>query len=162
MEKTIVACFMVCRSWRTSLRYSLLPLSSTKFSTPFCLCDSSDHFDSGTNCFPTVTVPIATQMVHGTKTFEILGTAPVHQETLAETVEGFRDRRASSLPPMIVTAPVLEAPPAVVEYREPAPRCGVRGARTRGHEHTCCSRCHGFSDHNDSGANSFPCCATAT
>ena len=28
---------------------------------------------------PTVTVPIATQMVHGTKTFEFWGTAPVHQ-----------------------------------------------------------------------------------
>ena len=62
---------------------------------------------------------------------------------------------------MFVTAPVLEAPPAVVEYGEPTPRCGVRGARTRGHVRTCCSRCHGFSDHNDSGANSFPYCGSA-
>ena len=38
--------------------------------------------------------------------------ASVHQEAPAETVQGFRDRRASSLPPMFVTAPVLEAPPA--------------------------------------------------
>ena len=84
--------------------------------------------------FPTATVPIATQMVHGTKTFEILGTA-------AEIVECFRDRSASSRPPRFVTAPVLEAPPSVVEYVEFVPRCGVRDARTRGHVHTCCSRC---------------------
>ena len=39
--------------------------------------------------FPIATVPIATQMVHGTKTFEILVTAYVRQETPAETVEYF-------------------------------------------------------------------------
>ena len=37
---------------------------------------------------------------------------------------------------MFDTAPVLEAPPAVVEYGQSAPRCGVRGARTRGHVRT--------------------------
>ena len=115
----------------------------------------SDHYDSGTNYFPTSTVPIATQMVHGTNTFEIWGTAPLHQEAPAETMEGFRDRRASSRPPKFVTAPVLEAPQAVVEYGQPAPRSGVRGARTvvtyaqllrRRVRDTCTSRCiHGFS-----------------
>ena len=91
--------------------------------------------------FPTATVPIATQMVHGTKTFEILGTASVHQEAAAEIVECFRHRSASSRPPRFVTAPVLEAPSAVVEYVEFAHRCGVRDARTSGHVHTCCSWC---------------------
>ena len=85
--------------------------------------------------FSTGTVPIATQMVHGTKIFKILGTALVHQEAAAETVEYFRDRSASSRPPRFVTAPVLVATPAVVEYGQTAPRCGVRGARTRGHVH---------------------------
>ena len=75
-------------------------------------------------------------MVHGTKTSESLGTAPVRQEAPAETVEGFRDRRASSRPPKFVTAPVLEARQAVVEYGQPAPRCGVLGAHTRGHVRT--------------------------
>ena len=36
-----------------------------------------------------------------------------------------------------------------------SPVVGVRGARTRGHVRTCCSRCHGFSDHNDSGPAVF-------
>ena len=83
-------------------------------------------------------------------------------------MECFRDRSTSSRPPRFVTAPVLEAPPASVEYGQPAPRCGVRGARTRGHVHvveyvtpvlTVCFR--GSCGHNDSGANSFPNCNSA-
>ena len=97
-------------------------------------------------------------MVHSTKTSESLGTALVRQEASAASVEGFRDRRASSQPPKFVTAPVLEVFQAVVEYGQLAPRCGVRGARTRCYVRTCCSPYLGFSDNNDSGSNSFPYC----
>ena len=111
-------------------------------------------------------------MVHGTKTFEILGIALFHHEAPAEIVEGFRDRRASTRPPKFVTAPVLQAPQAVVEYGQPAHRCGVRGARTRGHVRTVVLvivyvtlafrvASTASVDHNDSGAKSFPFCGSA-
>ena len=67
--------------------------------------------------FPTATVPIATEMVHSTKTSGSLGTAPVCQETPAATVEGFRDRRASSRPPKFVTAGFSSC-------------CGIRATRS--------------------------------
>ena len=107
---------------------------------------------SAPTVFPTATVPIATQMVHGTKTSESLGTA--------RTLEGFRDRSSSRHPswrllkllcntgnplpvvecvePALVVTYALDAP--VVEYVTP--------------ELTVCFR--GSCDHSDSGANSFP------
>ena len=112
----------VCRSWRISLKYSLLPLSSTKlvvYATPVTTLTAAPIV------FQTVTVPIATRMVHGTKTFEILGTAPVHQETPAETVEGFEIGEPLPCHPCSSRHPSW-----IVEYGEPALRCGVRGART--------------------------------
>merc|ERR1712135_264711 len=65
------------------------------------------------------------QTVQGTQTSESLGTAPVRQVAQAEIVEVVEigaPLPAESAPPMFVTAPVLEAPPApVVEYVAPAP-----------------------------------------
>merc|ERR1711945_20320 len=64
------------------------------------------------------------QTVQGTQTSESLGTAPVRQVAQAEIVEVVEigaPLPAESAPPMFVTAPVLEAPPAVVEYVQPAP-----------------------------------------
>merc|ERR1711945_74981 len=65
------------------------------------------------------------QTVQGTHTSESLGTAPVRQVAQAEIVEVVEigaPLPAESAPPMFVTAPVLEAPPApVVEYVAPAP-----------------------------------------
>ena len=73
---------------------------------------------------------------------------------------------------MFVTASVLEAPPAVVDNGQTAPRCGVCGESapvfTYAHAAsvdeyvTPALRClRGSSDHNDSGANSFPNCNSA-
>merc|ERR1711991_1015197 len=62
--------------------------------------------------------------VQGTQTSESLGTAPVRQVAQAEIVEVVEmgaPLPAESAPPMFVTAPVLEAPPPVVEYVAPAP-----------------------------------------
>ena len=109
-------------------------------------------------------MPIATQMVHCTKTFEILGTAPVHQEAPAEIVEGFSTRSESIFPATQVRhGTLLEASQAVVEYGQPARRCGVRGARTRGHVHTGAPVVASTVsvDHDDNGANSFPYCGSA-
>ena len=60
------------------------------------------------------------QMVGDTQTSESLGIAPVHQMTQAENVEVVEigaPLPAKSVPPIFVTAPVLEDPPVVVEYR---------------------------------------------
>merc|ERR1712064_91906 len=50
-----------------------------------------------------------------------MGVRQVAQAEIVEVVEMGAPLPAESAPPIFVTAPVLEAPPAVVEYVQPAP-----------------------------------------
>ena len=60
------------------------------------------------------------QTVQGTHTSESLGTSPVRHVQLAEVPLG-PPLTAEPAPPMLVTAPVVDVLPVVVEYVQPAP-----------------------------------------
>ena len=63
------------------------------------------------------------QTILSTRTSEVLGTAPGRNVALSEVVEVVKlgpPLPAESAPPMFVTATVIEAPPVVVEYVQPA------------------------------------------